>query len=152
MKKLYPILALIVLLLTATRGKAQREQSSEGDTATGVVVHADPRLALVTTKKPAYRRRTSGLVNMRGFRVQIYSGTDRGKATQTKIDFIRRFPSTQSYMLFVSPQFRVRVGNFRSRADAQAFYNQISHYYTPCMIVPDNVQINLGNNPSPSND
>ena len=113
------------------------------DTA-GVVLHSDPRLAVLFVKKheSGFHGIRGSIHSAKGFRVQIYNGNDRGLATQRKIDFIRRFPNTRSYMSYIAPTFRVKVGDFKTRADAYKFYQQVSSLYTPCMVVPDIVEIN----------
>ncbi|XZF16440.1 SPOR domain-containing protein [Chitinophagaceae bacterium MMS25-I14] len=120
----------------------QSQQTGVPDTG-GIVVHADPRLAMVTKnhviQPKAYIR------SSRGFRVQIYNGNDRNSATQIKLDFMRRFPGVRTYMTYVQPQFLVKVGNYHTRAEAQKMYKQVSQLYNPCMIVPDIVEINTLN-------
>ena len=130
-------LLLFILILPGVLA-AQRYDSS------GVVLHADPRIAVLFVKKhvTGYKGIRGSIRSARGFRVQIYSGNDRNVATQRKIDFIRRFPNMRSYISYISPTFRVKVGDFKSRADAYRFYQQVSGLYTPCMVVPDIVEIN----------
>jgi hypothetical protein len=134
MMKLKYILTLFFVLGFAVCSYAQ----SEEDTTTGVVVHSDPRLAVLMKKSGS----GGGIYSGHGYRVQIYSGNDRAKATKIKIDFSRRFPSVRTYMTYVQPQFRVKVGDFRSRGEAQKMYDQLSTLYSPCMIVPDYIVIN----------
>jgi hypothetical protein len=129
---------LLILLLAPALLRAQT-----ADTA-GVVLHADPRLAVLFVKKheTGYRGLRGSIRSVKGFRVQIYNGNDRNVANQRKIDFIRRFPEVRSYISYIAPTFRVKVGDFRTRAEAYKFYQQVSSLYTPCMIVPDIVEIN----------
>lgn len=128
------ILTLFFVLGFAVCSYAQ----SEEDTTTGVVVHSDPRLAVLMKKSAG----GGGIYSGRGYRVQIYSGNDRVKATKIKIDFARRFPNVRTYMTYVQPQFRVKVGDFRSRGEAQKMYDMVSTLYSPCMIVPDFIVVN----------
>jgi hypothetical protein len=74
--------------------------------------------------------------------VQIYNGASRAEAQARKVDFIRRFPNVRSYMSYIAPSYRVKVGDFKTRADAYKLYQQINSLYTPCMVVPDIVEIN----------
>lgn len=139
---------IFCLLLLANNSRAQIKVSYE-DAATrarsrttdtmGVVLHADPRLDLILRRhKDAMY---GGIYSARGFRVQIYNGNDRNKAISVKNDFMRRFPGIPTYLTYVSPHFRVKVGNFRSRAEAEDIYRQATTLYNPCMIVPDIVVI-----------
>lgn len=111
--------------------------------STGVTLHADPRLDVVVKK---YRNVQLGVIRSgHGFRVQIYNGNDRIKANQVRVDFIRRYPQVRTYLSYVQPQFRVKVGDFRTRAEAQKVYDELTGIYNPCMIVPDIIVINTMN-------
>lgn len=77
----------------------------------------------------------------KGFRVQIYNGADRNKAIQVKADFMRQFPGVRTYLTYVSPCFRVKVGDYRSRAEAEGMLREANSIYNPSMIVPDVVRI-----------
>lgn len=126
----------LVLLLIFLGYSAIAQQADTGS----VNIHADQRLAVVVSKPTNTNRGFIGKV--RGFRVQIYNGNDRKKASQAKLDFMRAFPGVRSYLVYNNPQFRVRVGDFRSRREAMDLYNKVSARFNPCMIVPDVVNIN----------
>lgn len=139
---------IFCLLLLANASRAQikvsyedaaaRAKNTTADTM-GVVLHADSRLDLILRRhKDAMY---GGIYSARGYRVQIYNGNDRNKAISVKNDFMRRFPGIPTYLTYVSPHFRVKVGNFRSRAEAEDIYRQATTLYNPCMIVPDIVVI-----------
>jgi hypothetical protein len=132
MSRLYYILFSLLLIAAAHTTWAQEA---------GVVVHTDPRLAIVIKKNRPVQA-TGYIHSGHGYRVQIYSGSDRQKATEIKIDFMRRFPGVATYMTFVSPHFRVKVGDYTSRGEAAKMYRQATTLYNPCMIVPDFIVIN----------
>lgn len=150
MKYCYLFLCLVAFAVHSTV-YAQTTKPSVVDDTLGVVLHADPRLAMLVYNKPDHHltaggRRTGSIYSGRGFRVQIYSGNDRNIATQRKVDFIRRFPGVRSYMSYVAPTFRVKVGDYKDRKAAQAMYQQVSKLYNPCMIVNDIIEINTFRN------
>lgn len=124
----------LLLLCAAFPGFAQNPDSGS------VTIHADPRLAVVVNKPANVNRGFIGKV--RGFRVQIYNGNDRKRASQVKLDFMKMFPGIRSYLVYNNPQFRVRVGDFRSRKEALDLYNKLSSKFNPSMVVPDIVNIN----------
>lgn len=132
------IYILLLLMLLPGIMHAQSEDTS------GVVLHSDPRFALLFVKKheSGFHGIRGSIRSVKGFRVQIYNGNDRAIAQQRKIEFIRRFPRVRSYMSYIAPTFRVKVGDFKTRADAYKFYQQVSGLFNPSMIVPDIVEIN----------
>ena len=149
----YCYLLLIAVLFTLNSQAQTRTDRTDDDDTTGMVLHADARLAMITYKREsnavthtANGRRAGSIHSGRGFRVQIYSGSDRNVATQRKIDFLRRFPGIRTYMTYIAPTFRVKVGDYRDRNAAQAMYQQVSRLYNPCMIVNDIIEINTFRN------
>lgn len=119
-------------------------QSADTAKPKGVVFHADPRLSIAFGKKQegGYHGLKGSIRSAQGFRVQIYSGPDRTAATQRKIDFIRRYPNIRSYISYIAPTFRVKVGDFKTRAEAYKLLKELNAYYSPCMVVPDIIEIN----------
>lgn len=107
--------------------------------ANNITINTDPRLAVLIER---HKNQQYGTRNMRGYRIQIYYGNDRAEAIRKKVDFMRRYPSIQTYMVYTQPQYRVKVGNFASRADAIDLYRETIALYGACIIVPDNVTIN----------
>lgn len=101
-----------------------------------VMVHEDPRIEILT-KKPIVKR-FSGRTN--GFRIQIYNGSDRNEASKIKMNFLRNFPETRAYLTYHNPQFRVRIGDFRTRRKASEFSRLISRKYI-IMIVPEVIYV-----------
>lgn len=136
---------MILSLFVCTRSAYAQVEMNDYDTNTeyvsGVVLHADPRLDIITKNQKSSAPITGYITSGRGFRVQIYGGNDRVKAMSIKNDFMRRFPAVKTYLTYVQPQFRVKVGDFKTRAEAQSLYEETSAIYTPCMIVPDIVKI-----------
>jgi len=55
-----------------------------------------------------------------GYRIQIFSGrsTDREKAFEVKKEFKELFPDERVYVVYKAPDFRVVVGNFRSKIES----------------------------------
>jgi hypothetical protein len=149
MKNIIYILALLCLSFDL---EAQDMQADTGATAMYTLLHADPRLDIVLKKRKTSSGGGSSIYSGRGYRVQIYSGNDRNKANKMKVDFMRRFPGVGAYMTYVSPQFRVKVGDYRSRGEAQEMYRTLSAIYNPCMIVPDIVVFKNINRPKEQDD
>src|SRR5688500_11636620 len=95
---------LITLLLASATANAQikvEENAAGKEMLNGVIIHADPRLAIL--EKKHHNVHIGTIRSGRGFRVQIYNGNDRTIATETKIDFMRRFPGVRTYMTYVQP-------------------------------------------------
>lgn len=131
-------LAFILFILFIPFYAIAQEEQDPQDTLfqPAVVVHEDSRIEVIT-KKPAPRRYT-GKAN--GYRIQIYNGNDRNEANKIKLNFLRSFPETRAYLTYHNPQFRVRIGDFRTRRDAAEFVRLLSGRYI-AMIVPEIIYV-----------
>ncbi len=119
---MYRLLVLLIFCLSMMTLSAQ-------DT---IVVKKDPRLDVLTSKQAALNKRNALMTSSgqyKGYRVQVISTRDRNKAFDIKSDLLSRFPEEKSYTLFQSPYFRVRIGNFIDRKDADEFRKLLSKYY-----------------------
>jgi hypothetical protein len=76
-----------------------------------------------------------------GYRVQIYFGSVRQKAIELKNEFNGLHPETASYLTYKQPNFKVRVGDFRTRLEAQKFLRNIQGQYSTSFIVTDDIAL-----------
>jgi cell division septation protein DedD len=89
-------------------------------------------------------RRDSGRVSAKpatvsGYRVQVYSGNNRAQAIQIRTEVLEKYTDYAAYLIYKQPTFRVRVGDFRSRAAAQELLRELKPLYPVSFIVPDEV-------------
>lgn len=68
-----------------------------------------------------------------GYRIQVFDDnnprTARGEAQNCKRLMESRFPELRGYMQFNSPYWRVRIGDFRSRGEAEAMLEEMRHAF-----------------------
>ena len=77
-----------------------------------------------------------------GVRVQIasFSGANsRTSAFNLRDRFATEYPSVQVYIVFEDPNFKVKVGDFRTRLEAYAFLQQIKEVYKGSYVMKDNI-------------
>ncbi len=75
-----------------------------------------------------------------GYRIQIFfdSGANsRTKATVVCEEFRRLYPTTGIYLTFMSPNYKVRVGDFRTRLDAFRSLQEVQVNYPSAYVVAD---------------
>lgn len=96
--------------------------------------------------------RTGGsgkLVRMGGFRIQIFSDnnvrTAKSNAEYRKRTVEQRMPGTRAYLKYESPYWRVQVGDYRTRAEAEnamaELRNAFPAYAADLKIVNERVNI-----------
>ena len=78
---------------------------------------------------------------MQGFRIQIYSSSNRNareESNKARAEFMIKFPDIVSYPLYAEPgYFKIRVGDFRTKAEATKTYLLVSKEFPHCYLVPD---------------
>jgi len=111
-----------------------------------IIVHKDPRLDTLTRKQVQINKRLSIMTAnglYKGFRLQVMSTTSRTDAFKAKTDMLSNFPDQKSYILFQSPYFKVRTGNFIKREDAEKFRKQLNKLFpSGVYIVEDAIEYN----------
>jgi len=109
-----------------------------------IIVHKDARVDVLTQKQAAINKvtsRMSGNGLFKGFRLQVLNTRSRDNAFKTKASLLENFPDEKVYVLYQSPYFKVRVGNFVNRNDAESFKKQLSLFYTqPAYVVNDLIE------------
>jgi hypothetical protein len=77
-----------------------------------------------------------------GYRVQIFydSGNNsKNRAFAKKAQFLSQYPGVGAYLSFQSPNYKIRVGDFRTRMDAEGFKAKISLTFTDAFVVKDQI-------------
>lgn len=93
------------------------------------MVH-DIKPAVVTEDEP----------QMNGYRIQVYGGTEREAAQKLKNEIAISY-GIRTYMIYESPYFKVRVGDFRSRMEAQQMLHSLKKNYTSILLVPGSINL-----------
>ena len=76
-----------------------------------------------------------------GYRVQIHFGGERKKAEKIRTEFLQHYPEVSAYELYQQPNFKVRVGDFRTRLEAQKILKQLAGEFPSAFIVTDDINL-----------
>ncbi len=90
-----------------------------------------------------------------GYRIQLFmeSGNNALKAAEDLSGkFSEFYPETTAYITFREPYYRVRVGDFRTRLEAEKFLSQISRNYPSAWVIQDDVSFPKLLTPQNTND
>ena len=77
-----------------------------------------------------------------GYRLQIFfdSGNYSGdRATEAKNDFEKKYRDIPAYITWKAPNYRVRVGDFRTRLDAEKYLKRIGRDYPNAWVIKDKI-------------
>ena len=105
-----------------------------------VIVRKDARLDVLTTKQIAMNKRLAMMTPngmYKGFRIQVISTSKRDDAFKVKSDLMSQFPDQKTYVIFQSPSFKVRIGNFLKKEDAEKLKAQLNKIYPNGVYIVD---------------
>ncbi|PSR04919.1 MAG: hypothetical protein BRD49_05220 [Bacteroidetes bacterium SW_10_40_5] len=74
-----------------------------------------------------------------GYRIQIYSNPSREEAKKIKSKFLKEYPHIRAYLIYKQPYFKVRIGDFRNRIEAQKLYHDLVDKFSSVFLVPDKI-------------
>jgi hypothetical protein len=132
------LLILITLLFCAGVVSAQADSSSS------VIVNKDPRIDLLVNKQIEINEVTTrnSRRSAAGYRILVISSNNRNKVIEVKTKMYREFPELKAYMMYQSPFYRLKVGNFRERSEAEEYLSQIQRIYpTGVYVVTDTIEV-----------
>jgi hypothetical protein len=85
--------------------------------------------------------RDNGRYGMEGFRIQIYSSSNRNareESNKARAAFMSKFPDIVSYPLYAEPgYFKIRAGDFRTKTEATKLFILVSREFPDAYLVPD---------------
>jgi len=76
-----------------------------------------------------------------GYTLQIYSGTNREEAMDTKKRMSYSLPEVAASLHYDQPKFRVTAGSYFSRLEAQKDLISLKHHFPNAILVPERVPI-----------
>ena len=132
MKSVFLRLGFLIILLFA--GAAFGQQPGK------VEVIKDPQIDSLIARRAALVKasRKSGVS---GFRVQIFSSTERKVVHSEQAKFKALYPNIRSYISYSIPYYKLRVGDFRTRLEAQKLINKLERRYEGLFIFAEPINL-----------
>ena len=77
-----------------------------------------------------------------GYRILAYTGNDRKKAFDLRKTIVNQLPEERDYLTYVQPTFKLKVGDFYTRMEANEVLQQIRSIAPNASIIQDQVNVN----------
>lgn len=138
---------IAVLCLTTLCGLGAKAQNTyyQRHKQGKIEIVGDTRVSRMVEKHVAFNEAAS---TTPGYRIQIGSlsgSNSKQQAFVMKDRFKTSYPNVEAYIIFDEPNFKIKVGDFRTRLEAFAFLQEIKNSYPASIIVSDYI------NPEPPN-
>jgi hypothetical protein len=140
-------LLLVLLSFTGPGGMAQTVPAAD---SSGVLVLKDPRIDQLVRKQIEINEVTTRESRryVQGYRIQVINSPDRSKVFAAKAKVYEQFPDWKPYLLYQSPNYKLRVGNFKTQEEAQDALKQLSRFFPAGLyIIPEIIELKLSDLP-----
>ncbi len=133
------ILNILLIFLIGSSLSAQETQPGN------MSVNQDARIDILQMQYDSVQKiRAANTVNrgIDGYRIQIFfdSGNYSGdRAKKIKEEFEFKYPESFAYITWDAPNYKVRVGDFRTRLEAEGFMQQILADFPNAFIIKDKI-------------
>lgn len=118
----------------------RRDDKSSGK----LVIVQNPSIDTLISRYILYNRNQAainGHEGLEGYRIQIYGSSGRNareESGKAKASFMNKFRDIVSYQQFAEPGYwYIRVGDYRTKAEAKKYFIQIIKAFPDAFIVPD---------------
>jgi len=114
--------------------------------SSSVIIHKDPRIDLLIRKQSEVNDVASRDERKigKGFRLLVINTNKRDEAIAAKTKVYTYFPELKAYLIYQSPFFKLKVGNFKERSDAEDYQKKLDHYFPKgVFIMSDMIELNL---------
>ena len=119
-KKIF--LSSLVLVLLATKMKAQDQNTT---------LNQDPKFEQLLNEK---RKINTSLTVNDSYKIQIYSGGSEN-AKKTLTEFKQEFKDIDATIVFNTPNYKVWIGSFRTRIEAEKTLADIKNRYKNVLLI-----------------
>lgn len=133
------ILFFLVVLIGAKSGFAQ--QKGEVTIIKSPLIDSliAKRIELNTKKATINKPTSSAIVSQMGYRVQIFYGADRKGVFAEQARFRSAYPRFRTYITYKEPNYYLRVGDFRTRLEAQRLQNELRSSFSTLFIFREKI-------------
>lgn len=99
-------------------------------------VNVDPKIDQLLKEK---RKINNGLFLNEGYKIQIYYGNSEDSKRKLQ-EFKREFIDLDGTLIFNSPNYKVWIGNFKSRIEVERLFLEVKKKYPAALIIkPSNL-------------
>ena len=96
-----------------------------------ITLNQDPKFEQLLNEK---RKINASITINDRYKIQIFSG-DSEKAKKTLLDFKQEFQNTEGTIVFSTPNYKVWVGNFKTRIEAERNLADIKKRYKNVLLI-----------------
>ncbi len=75
--------------------------------------------------------------SVQGYTIQVYSGSSREAANDAKSMVYKLFPESRPETTYIQPNYKVKVGKYLTRMEAQKLFARLKNDFQGAMVIPE---------------
>ncbi len=96
-----------------------------------------------TTAPTAVKKKTVTKKLVSGYQLQVLNTTDRNEAIKAKSLLLSKYPQQKTFLMFQSPYYKIRFGNFLTQSEAISYQKKIKSHFTQVFVIPVKFEIKV---------
>ena len=76
-----------------------------------------------------------------GYTIQVYSGSSRDAASRAKAKVYQILPDARPVTRYDQPVYKVKVGQFADRLEAQGVYAKLRDIFPSALVIPEKIRV-----------
>lgn len=81
------------------------------------------------------------ITDAQGYRISIFSSNSRAEFEASKGYMLQYFPELQIYESYSQPTYKIKVGDFMKRIDAEKYYSALNGRFNSARIIRDKIAV-----------
>lgn len=93
-----------------------------------------------------YTEKSKNNTKIKGYTILLFSGSGANsklKARNTLVHFDEKYPGCQSHLAWKSPNYEVRIGDFRTKLEAEKLLQEIKEEFPTAFVKADFIELPL---------
>lgn len=130
-------LFLLVGLLFSSMLFAQRQVADTGS----VTVYKDPRVEALAKKQASINMaiKKTNTRTAKGYRLLVVNTSKRNEAIDAKTKVYTHFPELKAYLVYQTPYFKLKAGNFKTRDEAERYRKNMNYIFPKGVFIVNDV-------------
>ena len=128
----------LFILITST---AMAQTASDSGS---VVIHKDPRVDVLVKKQADINLaiKKANARTAKGYRLLVVNTNKRDEAISAKTKVYTSFPELKAYLVYQTPYFKLKAGNFKTREEAREYQKLLSVYFPKgVVVISDTIEV-----------
>lgn len=121
--KIFTLLSFLITLFVGVVGYSQ---------------NSDQKMQQLLQEKRAYNLSQHEVM---GYRIQLYNGMNQTKSENIQGGFITLFPDISTHLFYIQPEWKVQVGNFRTKLEAKKALSKIREEFEGSFVLRTKIKI-----------